>query len=110
MLPGCLAAEEAPAEEAAEAWVRWAVLRLAQQLVVLLQLRRRRLRRGLWWWRRPWVLRLWQRVLLRLLLGLLLRHLLWLPQAVVRRPKGGRGNVVAGDLGEGWQIHLVTLP
>ena len=112
MLPRRLASEEAPAEEAAEAWVRWAVLRLAQQLVVLLQLRRRRLRRGLWWWRRrrPWVLRLWQRVLWRLLLGLLLRHMLWLPQAVVRRPKGGRGNVVAGDLGEGWQIYLVTLP
>ena len=109
--PWRLAPGEAPAEEAAEAWVRWAVLRLAQQLVVLLQQRRRQ-RRGLWWWwrRRPWVLRLWQRVLWRLLLGLLLRHLLWLPQAVVRRPKGGRGNVVAGDLGEGWQIYLVTLP
>ena len=56
------------------------------------------------------MLRLWQRVLWRLLLGLLLRLLLWLLQAVVRRPKGGRGNVAAGDLGEGWQIYLVTLP
>ena len=42
MLPGRLASEEAPAEEAAEARVRWAVRRLAQQLVALL-LRRRRL-------------------------------------------------------------------
>ncbi|MEC8039011.1 MAG: hypothetical protein VX152_12065 [Pseudomonadota bacterium] len=41
VLPRRLASEEAPAEEAAEAWVRWAVLRLAQQLVVVLQLRRR---------------------------------------------------------------------
>ena len=38
VLPGRLAAEEAPAEEAAEVWVRWAVLRLAQQLVVVLLL------------------------------------------------------------------------
>ena len=92
--------------------MRWAVLRLAQQLVALLLLRRRRLRRRLRWRRRrrPWVLRLWQRVLWRLLLGLLLGLLLWLLQAVVRRPKEDRGNVAAGDLGEGWQIYLVTLP
>ena len=102
VLPGRLAAEEASAEEAAEVWVRWAVLWLALLLMVLPLLLPRR--------RRPWVLRLWQRVLWRLLLGLLLRHMPWLPQAVVRRPKGGRGNVVAGDLGEGWQIYLVTLP
>ena len=54
------------------------------------------------------MLRLWQRVLWRLLLGLLLRHLLWLPQAVVRRPKEDRGNASAGDLREGWQINLVA--
>ena len=89
MLLGRLAAEEAPAEEAAEVWVRWAVLRLA-----LLLLRRRLRRRLQWRRRRPWVLRLWQRVLWRLLLRLL--------QAVVRRPKEDRGNVAAGDLGEGW--------
>ena len=35
VLPGRLAAEEAPAEEAAEVWVRWAVLRLALLLMVL---------------------------------------------------------------------------
>ena len=55
VLPGRLAAEEAPAEEAAEVWVRWAVLRLALLLMVLSLLLPRR--------RRPWVLRLWQRVL-----------------------------------------------
>ena len=93
VLPGRLAAEEAPAEEAAEVWVRWAVLRLALLLMVLPLLLPRR--------RRPWVLRLWQRVLWRLLLGLLLGLLLWLLQAVVRRPKEDRGNVAAGDLGEG---------
>ena len=98
VLPGRLAAEEAPAEEAAEVWVRWAVLRLALLLMVLPLLLPRR--------RRPWVLRLWQRVLWRLLLGLLLGLLLWLLQAVVRRPKEDRGNVAAGDLGEGWQFHL----
>ena len=97
VLPGRLAAEEAPAEEAAEVWVRWAVPRLALLLMVLPLLLPRR--------RRPWVLRLWQRVLWRLLLGLLL----WLLQAVVRRPKEDRGNVAAGDLGERWQFHLVTL-
>ena len=45
VLPGRLAAEEAPAEEAAEVWVRWAVLRLALLLMVLPLLlpRRRRL-------------------------------------------------------------------
>ncbi len=101
VLPGRLAAEEAPAEEAAEVWVRWAVLRLALLLMVLPLLLPRR--------RRPWVLRLWQRVLWRLLLGLLLGLLLWLLQAVVRRPKEDRGNVAAGDLGEGWQFYLVTL-
>ena len=84
VLPGRLAAEEAPAEEAAEVWVRWAVLRLALLLMVLPLLLPRR--------RRPWVLRLWQRVLWRLLLGLLLGLLLWLLQAVVRRPKEDRGN------------------
>ena len=101
VLPGRLAAEEAPAEEAAEVWVRWAVLRLALLLMVLPLLLPRR--------RRPWVLRLWQRVLWRLLLGLLLGLLLWLLQAVVRRPKEDRGNVAAGDLGEGWQFYLVAL-
>ena len=102
VLPGRLAAEEAPAEEAAEVWVRWAVLRLALLLMVLPLLLPRR--------RRPWVLRLWQRVLWRLLLGQLLGLLLWLLQAVVRRPKEDRGNVAAGDLGEGWQFYLlVTL-
>ena len=35
--------------------------------------------------------------------------LLWLLQAVIRRPKEDRGNVAAGDLGEGWQFYLVTL-
>ena len=35
VLPGRLAAEEAPAEQAAEVWVRWAVLRLALLLMVL---------------------------------------------------------------------------
>ena len=39
VLPGRLAAEEAPAEEAAEVWVRWAVLRLTLLLMVLLLLR-----------------------------------------------------------------------
>ena len=87
LLPGRLAAGEAPAEEAAEVWVRWAVLRLALLLMVLLLLLRRRRRR------RPWVLQPWQRVLWRLLLGLLLGLLLWLLQAVVRRPKEDRGNV-----------------
>ena len=101
VLPGRLAAEEAPAEEAAEVWVRWAVPRLALLLMVLPLLLPRR--------RRPWVLRLWQRVLWRLLLGLLLGLLLWLLQAVVRRPKEDRGNVAAGDLGEGWQFYLVAL-
>ena len=33
--PRALAAEEAPAEEAAEVWVRWAVLRLTLLLMVL---------------------------------------------------------------------------
>ena len=42
--PRALAAEEAPAEEAAEVWVRWAVLRLTLLLMVLLLLRQRRLR------------------------------------------------------------------
>ena len=101
VLPGRLAAEEAPAEEAAEVWVRWAALRLALLLMVLPLLLPRR--------RRPWVLRLWQRGRWRLLLGLLLGLLLWLLQAVVRRPKEDRGNVAAGDLGEGWQFYLVTL-
>ena len=55
VLPGRLAAEEASAEEAAEVWVRWAVLWLALLLMVLPLLLPRR--------RRPWVLRLWQRVL-----------------------------------------------
>merc|ERR1712138_159522 len=41
--------------------------------------------------RRPWALRLWQL------------------EAVVRRPKEDRGNVSAGDLGEGWQFYLVAL-
>ena len=96
VLPGRLAAEEASAEEAAEVWVRWAVLWLALLLMVLPLLLSRR--------RRPWVLRLWQRVLWRLLLGLLLGLLLWLLQAVVRRPREDRGNVAAGGLGEGWQF------
>ena len=82
------------------------MLRLTLLLMVLLLLRQRRLR----WWRRrrPWVLRLWQQVLWRLLLGLLPWLLLWLLQAVVRRPKEDRGNAAAGDLGEGWQIYLVA--
>ena len=33
----------------------------------------------------------------------------WLLQAVIRRPKEDRGNVAAGDLGEGWQFYLVAL-
>ena len=37
-----------------------------------------------------------------LLLLLLLWLLLWLQQALVRGPKEDRGNVAAGDLGEGW--------
>ena len=81
-------------------WVRWAVLRLTLLLMVLLLLRQRRLR--CWRRPRPWVLRLWQRVLWRLLLGLLPWLLLWLQRAVARRPKADRGNVAAGDLGEGW--------
>ena len=90
-------------------WVRWAVLRLTLLLVVLL-LRQRWLRRRLRWWRRrrPWVLRLWQQVLWRLLLGLLPWLLLWLQRAVARRPKEDRGNAAAGDLREGWQIYLVA--
>ena len=48
-------------------------------------------------------------LLLLLLLLLLQWLLLWLLQAVVRRPKEDRGNVAAGDLGEGWQFYLVTL-
>ena len=56
------------------------------------------------------MLRLWQRVLWRLLLGLLPWLLPWLQRAVARRPKADRGNVAAGDLGEGWQMYLVTLP
>ena len=75
-------------------WVRWAVLRLALQLMGLRRLRRLRRRRRL--------LRLWQRVLLGLLLLLLLWLQLWLQQAVVRRPKEDRGNAAAGDLREGW--------
>ena len=39
VLPGRLAAEEAPAEEAAEVSVRWAVLRLTLLQMVLLLLR-----------------------------------------------------------------------
>ena len=40
VLPGRLAAEEAPAEEAAEVWVRWVVLRLALLLMALSRVRK----------------------------------------------------------------------
>ena len=49
-------------------------------------------------------------LVLVLVLQLQLRQLLlpWLLQAVVRRPREDRGNAAAGDLREGWQIHLVA--
>ena len=58
-----------------------------------------------------WLALVLRLVLLLLLLLLLLLQwlLLGLPQAVNRRPKGDRGNVAAGDLGEGWQFYLVAL-
>ena len=47
--------------------------------------------------------------MLLLLLQLLQWLLPWLLQVVIRRPKEDRGNVAAGDLGEGWQFYLVAL-
>ena len=61
-------------------------------------------------WLLLWLLQPLLVLVLVVVLLLLLLLLPWLLQAVARRPKEDRGNAAAGDLGEGWQIYLVTLP